>query len=35
MSRTAGRFGLTPADRAALNIRPDEAPKLGGERLLN
>jgi P27 family predicted phage terminase small subunit len=35
MSRVGGRFGLTPADRSALSIRPQGAPELGGERLLN
>lgn len=34
MMRLSARFGLTPADRAGLAVKSDDAPKAGGERLL-
>ncbi len=34
MSRIGSRFGLTPADRAAIKVNQSEASKGGGERLL-
>jgi P27 family predicted phage terminase small subunit len=35
LARFGSRFGLTPADRAALKIEPDEGPSAGAERLLS
>lgn len=35
MTRIGGRFGLTPADRAGLDLSDTEPPKNGPERLLS
>jgi hypothetical protein len=34
MARIGGRFGLTPADRAGLDVSSD-VPTYGAERILN
>lgn len=35
LARFGGRFGLTPADRAALKVEAAEGPSAGAERLLS
>lgn len=34
MAKIGGRFGLTPADRAGLDVSSDTGPEFGAERIL-